>query len=128
MRTCSGCGRGVQDDFRFCPRCGTALRSKIVEYFEGEDDLGDGGLRVSVYLTQPQHVRLSIWRGEGAQAALSLRPSESDRLVEFLASVRVTRRRRLQATLQRSARALSDSLVEALSSSRCASGPPCSRP
>jgi hypothetical protein len=118
MRTCSGCGRGVDDDFRFCPRCGKALRSKIVEHFEGEDDLGDGALRVSVYLSQPQHVRFSIWKGEGAQAALSLSPPEADRLVEFLGSVRVTRRRRLETMLRRSARALTDSLVGAVSPPR----------
>jgi hypothetical protein len=109
MRTCSECACGVDDGYRFCPRCGTPLRSKIVEYFDGVDELGDGGLRVSVYLNQPQHVRLSIWKGEGPQAALSLSPPEADRLVEFLASLRITRRRRLETTLRRRARALAHS-------------------
>jgi hypothetical protein len=74
----------VHDDFRFCPHCGKSQRTKIVEYFQGHPDVGDGGLRVSVYLTEPQHARLSVWRGEEAQAAISLDPQESDRLARFL--------------------------------------------
>lgn len=117
MRTCNECGSRVDDEFRFCPHCGTTLRWKIVEYFQGEDDLGDGGLRVSVYLAQPQHVRFSIWKGEGAQAALSLNPFEAERLAEFLVSVRMSRRRRLETLLRRSARALVDSLADPASPS-----------
>ena len=113
MRTCNECGRGVEDEFRYCPGCGTALRSKVVEFFRGEDDLGDGGLRVSVYLTRPQHVRFSIWKGDAAQAALSLSPAEAQRLVSFLQSLRFTRARRLEATLRRSVRALTESLADA---------------
>lgn len=112
MRTCSECGRGVDDEFRYCPSCGTALRSKIVEYFLGEGDLGDGALRVSVYLTRPQHVRLSIWKGESAQAALSLSPAEARRLVAFLEGLRVSRRQRVEAGLRRSVRALADSVTD----------------
>ncbi len=67
----------MQDDFRFCPHCGKSQRTKIVEYFRGHPDVGDGGLRVSVYLTEPQHARLSVWRGEEAQAAISLDPHEA---------------------------------------------------
>jgi hypothetical protein len=74
----------VQDEFRFCPHCGKAQRTKIVEYFQGHPDIGDGGLRVSVYLTEPRHARLSVWRGEEAKAAISLDPAESRRLVRFL--------------------------------------------
>ena len=74
----------MQDEFRFCPHCGKAQRTKIVEYFQGHPDIGDGGLRVSVYLTEPQHARLSVWRGEEAQAAISLDPHESGRLARFL--------------------------------------------
>lgn len=118
MRTCSECGRSVEDDFRFCPACGAPLRSKIVEYFRGQEDLGDGGLRVSLYLTRPQHVRFSIWKGEAAQAALSLSPPEASRLASFLASQRVTRRGRLEATLRHSARTLADSLGKAESRPR----------
>jgi hypothetical protein len=77
----------VQDDFRFCPHCGRPQRTKIVEHFRGHPDVGDGGLRVSVYLTEPQHARLSVWRGDEAQAAISLDPHESTRLARFLLSV-----------------------------------------
>jgi hypothetical protein len=74
----------VQDEFRFCPHCGKSQRTKIVEYFRGHPDIGDGGLRVSLYLTEPRHARLSVWRGEEAQAAISLDPDESRRLGRFL--------------------------------------------
>ena len=74
----------MQDEFRFCPHCGKSQRRKIVEYFQGHPDMGDGGLRVSVYLNEPRHARLSIWRGEEAQAAISLDPEESGRLARFL--------------------------------------------
>jgi hypothetical protein len=84
MRRCNACGGAVQDEFRFCPHCGKAQRTKIVEYFQGHPDVGDGGLRASLYLTEPRHVRLSVWRGEEAQAAISLDPSESSRLARFL--------------------------------------------
>ena len=77
----------MQDDFRFCPHCGKAQRTKVVEYFRGHPDVGDGGLRVSVYLTEPQHARLSVWRGEEVEAAISLDPQESTRLARFLLSV-----------------------------------------
>jgi hypothetical protein len=114
LRTCSRCGRGIKDEFRFCPRCGTPLRSKVIEYFQGESDFGDGALRVSVYLTSPQHVRLSIWKGEGALAALSLSPQEADRLVQFLQNLRVTQIRRLETALRRKAVALADSISDAV--------------
>ena len=76
----------VQDHFRFCPHCGKSQRTKIVEYFQGHPDVGDGGLRVSVYLTEPQHARFSVWHGEEAEAAISLDPQESARLARFLLS------------------------------------------
>ena len=85
----------MRNEFRFCPHCGQAQRTKIVEYFTGHPDVGDGGLRVSVYLTNPQHARLSIWRGEEAQAAISLDPAESGRLGRFLLSVARDRHRSL---------------------------------
>jgi hypothetical protein len=84
MRRCRACGGGVQDEFRFCPHCGKPQRTKIVEYFRGHPDVGDGGLRVSVYLTEPKHARLSVWRGDEAQAAISLDPGETSRLARFL--------------------------------------------
>jgi len=95
MRNCRACGGEVQDDFRFCPHCGTAQRTKIVEYFRGHPEVGDGGLRVSVYLTEPQHARFSVWHGEEAEAAISLDPHESARLSRFLLSVRPHRQRGL---------------------------------
>jgi hypothetical protein len=85
----------VQDEFRFCPHCGKAQRTKIVEYFRGHPDIGDGGLRVSVYLTEPRHARLSVWRGDEAQAAISLDPDESVRLARFLRTARLPRHRSL---------------------------------
>jgi hypothetical protein len=85
----------VQDEFRFCPHCGKAQRTKIVEYFRGHPDVGDGGLRVSVYLTEPRHARLSVWRGDEAQAAISLDPDESVRLARFLRTARSHRRQSL---------------------------------
>jgi hypothetical protein len=112
MRWCAGCGHGVEDHFRYCPRCGEPLRSKIVEYFQGEAELGDGGLRASVYLNPPQHVRFSIWQGDEAKAAISLEPSEVDRLVSFLQSVRRTRLRDFESEVRRSVRALAASVSE----------------
>ena len=85
----------MQDEFRFCPHCGRAQRTKIVEYFQGHPDVGDGGLRVSVYLTRPQHARLSVWRGDEAQAAISHDPAEAGRLGRFLLSVERHRHRSL---------------------------------
>lgn len=85
----------MEDEFRFCPHCGKAQRTKIVEYFQGHPDVGDGGLRVSVYLTEPKHARLSVWRGEEAQAAISLDPDESDRLGRFLRAAGQRRHRSL---------------------------------
>ena len=85
----------MQDEFRFCPHCGRSQRTKIVEYFQGHPEVGDGGLRVSVYLTEPQHARLSVWRGDEAQAAISLDPDESSRLARFLETAGSQRHRSL---------------------------------
>jgi hypothetical protein len=85
----------VQDEFRFCPHCGRAQRTKIVEYFRGHPDVGDGGLRVSVYLTEPRHSRVSVWRGDEAQAAISLEPGETRRLAHFLLAAARHRQRGL---------------------------------
>jgi len=102
MRRCRACGGDVQDEFRFCPHCGKAQRTKIVEYFQGHPDVGDGGLRVSVYLTEPQHARLSVWHGEEAEAAISLDPHESSRLARFLlATLRRRHRSRVRELLRR---------------------------
>ncbi|HUJ55619.1 MAG TPA: hypothetical protein VLW49_06490 [Gaiellaceae bacterium] len=101
MRRCGSCDGEVRDEFRFCPHCGTAQRTKIVEYFAGHPDVDDGGLRVSLYLTQPKHVRLSIWRGERADAAISLDPHETRRLARFLLATPGTSRRRIARLLAR---------------------------
>lgn len=84
---CGRCAAHVDDGFRFCPHCGHAQRTKVVEYFRGDRRLDDGALRVSVYLTEPQHVRLSIWRDGVAESALSLEPAEAARLARFLSTV-----------------------------------------
>jgi hypothetical protein len=57
-----------------------------VEHFLGVEDLDDGALRVSAYLTSPQHFRFSIWKRERAEAAMSLNPAEAQRLSDFLQS------------------------------------------
>jgi hypothetical protein len=101
MRRCGSCDGEIQDEFRFCPHCGTALRTKIVEYFSGHPEVGDGGLRVSLYLTQPRHVRFSIWRSERAEAAMSLDPQETQRLARFLLATKSGTRRRLPRVLSR---------------------------
>jgi hypothetical protein len=92
----------VQDEFRFCPHCGKAQRTKIVEHFRGHRDFGDGGLRVSLYLGEQQHARLSVWHGDEAEAAISLDPAETHRLARFLlASPEGTARSRIARVLAR---------------------------
>lgn len=91
----------MRDEFRFCPHCGKAQRTKIVEYFSGHPDVGDGGLRVSVYLGDPQHARLSVWHGDEAEAAISLDPEESRRLGHFLLATPAATRRRIARVLSR---------------------------
>jgi hypothetical protein len=101
MRKCAACEGEVLDDFRFCPHCGAAQRTKIVEYFSGHPDVGDGGLRVSVYLGEPQHARLSVWHGDEAEAAISLAPHEMRRLGHFLLSTPAATRRGIARVLAR---------------------------
>jgi hypothetical protein len=87
-RVCAECSAELDPSFRFCPHCGKAQRTKIVEWFRADRRVGDAGaLRVSVYLTEPQHVRFSIWHEGVAQAAMSLPPDESAKLGDFLRSV-----------------------------------------
>jgi hypothetical protein len=106
MRTCVRCGTAIEETFRFCPGCGCALRSKVVEYFRGDRRLDDGDLRVSVYLTEPQHVRLSVWRQGAAEAALSLDPTEAAGLAKFLTAVVRPRGRSLGAAARAAAHEL----------------------
>jgi len=104
---CVQCSSELAEEFRFCPHCGAVQRSKIVEYFRGHPEIDDGGLRVSAYLTSPRHLRMSIWRHEQAEAAISLDPDEAHRLGRFLLSI--TPRRdvlRVRQSLRRSAHLL----------------------
>jgi len=81
-------------------------RSKVVEYFRGSRRVDDGDLRVSVYLAEPQHVRMSIWRDERAESAMSLDPAEAHRLGEFLVAVSPRRERRLVDSIRRALTAI----------------------
>lgn len=101
MRACVTCRGEVQDEFRFCPHCGTPQRVKIVEYFHGHPDVGDGGLRVSLYLGEPRHARFSVWHGEEAEAAISLGPAETHRLARFLLASPGEARSRIARVLAR---------------------------
>lgn len=101
MRRCGSCDGEIRDEFRFCPHCGAALRTKIVEYFRGHPEAGDGFLRASMYLTEPRQVRLSVWHGEEADAAISLDPEETSRLARFLLSTRHAPRGRIARALSR---------------------------
>jgi hypothetical protein len=95
MPACATCRGEVEERFRFCPWCGAAQRSKIVELFAGhphvEEDPGKA-LRVSRYLgatEETRHVRFSVWSEAGrtprAEAAVSLSDEEAERLARFLA-------------------------------------------
>jgi hypothetical protein len=84
---CQGCGHTVEERFRYCPWCAAPLRRKLVEFFAPHPGLAAGGiraLRVSRYLDDPAHTRLSLWDGERALAAISLDPPETARLARFL--------------------------------------------
>ena len=101
MRACGWCQGEVKDEFRFCPRCGKAQRTKIVEHFRGHPDVGNGGLRVSLYLGELRHSRLSVWHGDEAEAAISLDPEETRRLARFLLSSPAVARGRIARVLAR---------------------------
>jgi hypothetical protein len=101
MRTCGACRGEVQDEFRFCPHCGKVQRRKIVEYFRGHPDIGDGDLRVSLYLGETQHARLSVWHGDEAEAAISLDPEETTRLGRSLLAAPPAHRGRIARALAR---------------------------
>jgi hypothetical protein len=86
MTACRQCGSHVADSFRFCPWCAAPQRRKLVEFFRAHPRDGDKALRVSRYLTEDPHVRLSVWDEDGiATAAISLEESEAQRLASFLA-------------------------------------------
>jgi zinc ribbon protein len=100
-RACAECNAELDPSFRFCPHCGRAQRTKIVEWFRGDRRVGEGTLRVSVYLTEPQHARFSIWHDGVAQAAVSLDPAEAAKLAGFLSSVERRPARRSARSLVR---------------------------
>jgi hypothetical protein len=86
MTACRQCGSQVADSFRFCPWCAAPQRRKLVEFFRAHPRDADKALRVSRYLTEDPHVRLSVWNEDGiATAAISLEESEAQRLSVFLA-------------------------------------------
>jgi hypothetical protein len=111
VRRCVQRSSELAEEFRFCPHCGAAQRRKVVEYFRGHAEIDDGGLRVSAYLTSPRHLRISIWRDERAEAAISLDPDEAHRLGRFLLAI--TPRRdvlRVRESVRRSAQTLREVL------------------
>src|SRR5918912_1561583 len=91
VKTCRGCGNGVEDRFRYCPWCAAPQRRKLVEFFAPHPEVerdAHKALRVSRYVgdetTAPQ-VRFSIWNVDAAEAAVSLSPEEAQRVAAFLA-------------------------------------------
>jgi hypothetical protein len=104
---CVECDGELSGPYRYCPWCAAPQRSKIVEYFRGHPliERDPIGLRVSRYLDDDnRHVRLSIWDGEQAVAAIALAEHESRRLAAFLAARPESRRalglsRRLSSSL-----------------------------
>ena len=90
MRGCAGCGRSIEARFRFCPFCGVAQRTKLVEFFLPHREVPEDAqkaLRVSHYFEtdeRPAQVRVSIWSEDEAQAAVSLDEAEAARLADFL--------------------------------------------
>ena len=71
MRSCRGCGAEVRDDFRFCPHCGKAQRTKIVEYFQGHPDVGDGGAAAAFRHALPEarvYSRRTMWPPDVSEA------------------------------------------------------------
>jgi hypothetical protein len=91
VKTCRGCGNGVEDRFRYCPWCAAPQRRKLVEFFAPHPDVerdAQRALRVSRYFGDeetPPQVRFSIWSVDSAEAAVSLSPDEAQRVAAFLA-------------------------------------------
>ncbi len=98
MRRCAHCGGTLEASFRFCPSCGVAQRTKLVEFFARHPEVATGSaeaLRVSRYFETEETLaqfRLSIWSGDRADAAISLAEAEAARLARFLAPPAVQRR------------------------------------
>ena len=86
MTACSRCGKDVEAQFRFCPWCGVAQRSKLVEFFRPHPNSPGRALRVSRYFGDEPQVRFSVWDDGVARAAVSLDEEEGRRLAAFLAA------------------------------------------
>ena len=87
MRACSECGGELEAAYRFCPWCAAPQRRKLVEFFPAHPRDRGKALRVSRYLTEEPHVRVSVWNADGvAEAAVSLDEAEAERLAGFLAT------------------------------------------
>lgn len=104
-RKCRGCANELEEGFRFCPWCGASQRLKIVEWFRGNPrlhaDQRRRDLRVSRYLGEHAHVRLSIWEEGRAEAATALADAEAERLARFLLSTAPAERARKRSFPQR---------------------------
>jgi zinc-ribbon domain len=100
MTACSRCGKDLEARFRFCPWCGTAQRSKLVEFFRPHPNSPGRALRVSRYFGDEPQVRFSVWDEGVARAAVSLDEEESARLAGFLAATGPRRRRSLRDQLR----------------------------
>jgi hypothetical protein len=87
MPRCPSCAGAVESRHRYCPWCATPLRSKLVELFRPHPAVGGGtarALRVSRYLGETPHTRISIWDTDRAESAISLDDAEATRLARFL--------------------------------------------
>ena len=99
MRPCAACGGSVESEHRFCPWCAAPLRLKLVEFFEGHEEISaDRALRVSRYYGETPHVRFSVWADSEnvarAECAVSLDDAEADRLAYFLVGTSARPRRK----------------------------------
>jgi hypothetical protein len=93
---CAHCGGEVEERFRFCPWCAAPLRRKYVEFFRAHPRDGGRMLRVSRYVDDDPHVRLSVWDETGrAETAISVDELEAARLAHFLRPPRPQRRKTL---------------------------------
>jgi hypothetical protein len=88
MTTCRRCGGPVERSFRFCPWCAAPQRLKLTAFFPASGrNRSDAGkaLRVSRYLGEHPHVRLSVWTPAGqVEGAVSIDGAEARQLADFL--------------------------------------------
>lgn len=113
---CEHCHGELQEAFRFCPWCASPQRTKLVEHFRGHPliETEPLGLRVSRYLAGTRHVRVSIWDGDRALAAISLEEREAARLATFLTLGAERREASFVESVRTSADALRAELEQAL--------------